>query len=365
MKTYQDLFCEVPDPRVQARCLHKLSDILFIALCTLLSNGEDFEDMVVFGNQRKEWLEEFLELPNGIPSHDTFNRCLQIVDPEALTEIMQEDGAILLESLKGKLINFDGKKIKGVFPKSKGNKGLYNLNAWVSENGVCIGQVMVDDKSNEITAIPKLLSQLEIEGSTVSIDAMGCQKEVADQILEKGADYLLAVKQNQGDLHEQVEESFTFMTVEEQDFQWEYDHGRYETRRCKLLSAKEALSPDLLEKWEGIQTLVKIESERSIADVTTSHSRYYISSHGDKTAMQINAMVRCHWSIENQLHWHLDITFKEDASRARTKNAPINLNILRKIALLRINRMDDGKISLKKKRFRASLNNNYLIKALC
>ena len=363
MKTYYDIFCEVPDPRVQGRCLHKLSDILFIALCTLLSNGEDFEDMVEFGKQRITWLEEILELPNGIPSHDTFNRCLQMIDPKALTEVLQEDGGILIAGLKDKLVAIDGKKLKGESPTSLGNQGLYLLNAWVCENGICIGQERVEDKSNEITAIPKLLSQLDITGSTVSIDAMGCQTEVAELIRTKEADYLLAVKLNQSSLHEEIEESFSFMKVKD-DFQWEYDHGRYETRTCKLISAKEALSPIQLEKWKDVETIVKIESERTIKGITTKQSRYYISSHSTKSPLEFNRMVRGHWSIENQLHWHLDITFNEDASRVRTKNAPINLSIIRKIALHRIKKMTD-KISLKKRRFRASLNNQYLIQTLC
>ena len=172
-KSASDLFCGVEDPRVQARCLHLLEDILFIAFCTLLSNGEDFEDMVEFGNQRQGWLEEVLSLPNGIPSHDTFNRVLQIIDPQQLSLSLASDGAHLVESVKGKLVNFDGKKLKGASPKSRGNQGLFILSAWVGENRLCIGQQKVKDKSNEIKAIPELIDLIDLSGSVVSIAAIG------------------------------------------------------------------------------------------------------------------------------------------------------------------------------------------------
>ena len=359
----KDIFDQVRDPRVQGRCLHKLSDILFIALCTLISNGEDSIDMVSFATERESWLREILELPHGIPSDDTFRRVLQMVDPESLNEVLVLQGSSFLDNYKDKLISIDGKKLKGSSPKSKGNKGLYILNAWVSANGLCIGQSKVEDKSNEITAIPELLDKLEIKGSIISIDAIGCQVEIARKIIEKEADYLLSVKGNQKDLHEEIKESFSFMHSIDHAEQWEYDHGRYETRSCKLLSAKEAFSPNLQKKWPEAKTLVEIKATRTILDVTTTSSRYYISSQDETSAMKYNAMVRNHWSIENQLHWHLDVTFREDDSRIRIKNAPINLNILRKIALQKIKQFDD-KSSLKKRRFRASLNIEYLTKLL-
>ena len=246
---------------------------------------------------------------------------------------MASDGITFLDRYKDQLISIDGKKLKGADPKSKGNKGLYILNAWVSSNGMCIGQTKVEDKSNEIKAIPELLDKLEIGGSTVSIDAIGCQVDIAKKIRNKNADYLLSVKMNQKDLHEQVKESFSFMAKSDHDEQWEYDHGRYETRGCSLVSAKEGLSPDLLDKWIDAESLIEIKALRETGDITTTSSRYYISSLKNKTAMQMNAMVRKHWSIENQLHWHLDVTFNEDDSIIRTGNAPINMSILRKIAL--------------------------------
>jgi len=356
------IFTKVDDPRVEARCLHRLKDILFIAFCTLLSNGEDFEDMVEFGKQRQEWLEKVLELPNGIPSHDTFNRVLQLIDPEQLTTCLTEDASILMEAVKGKLINMDGKKMRGVSPKSRGNKGLFILSAWVGKDRLCLGQKKVDGKSNEITAIPQLIDTLNLEGSTVSIDAIGCQTQIAQKIVDAKANYLLAVKGNQSNLYEAISEDFTWKSAKFYNETWEYNHGRYEVRKCQIMNAKDVLPPDLLAKWMNVKTLVKIESTRTIKDVTNSKTRYYISSE-QKNIEFYNASVRGHWGIENHLHWHLDVTFNEDANRSRSGYAPQNLNILRKMALLRISRMKD-KLSFKKRRFRASMNPLYLQKII-
>ena len=354
------IFSKVDDPRVESRCLHRLTDILFIAFCTLLSNGEDFEDMVEFAKQRLEWLKGILELPNGIPSHDTFNRVLQLVDPEQLTICLSKDAELLIQGVKGKLVSIDGKKMKGVSPKSRGNKGLFILSAWVGEHRLCIGQQKVEGKSNEITAIPELIDNLDLEGSTVSIDAIGCQTEIAQKILGAKANYLLAVKQNQGSLHEEISDEFNWVSTKSFNETWEYDHGRYEVRKCFIASAKDYLTSDLLDKWSGIKTLVKIVASRTVDDLTSSQTRFYISSE-ESTPDFYNASVRGHWGIENHLHWHLDVTFNEDANRSRNGYAPQNLNILRKMALHRVSKLND-KLSLKKRRFRASMNVGYLRK---
>lgn len=358
-----ELFGQIQDPRVINRCDHKLVDILFIAFCTLLSNGEDFEDMVEFGEQREAWLRTILELPHGIPSHDTFNRVLQMIDPQALGNCLQEDGSALLDHVEGKLISFDGKKLRGVSPTSRGNKGLYILSAWVNENRLCIGQKKVKDKSNEITAIPELIEDLDITGSIISIDAIGCQVEIAAKIRGAQADYLLAVKDNQSDLLEEITEAFEHSKIIDYAENWEYDHGRYEERQCQILNAQEALSPKMLEKWIGVNHLIKITASRQVKAKISVENRYYISSLIQHKAEDYNKLVRGHWGIENHLHWHLDVTFGEDASRARSGNAPVNLNILRKMALQRIRQMKD-KRSLKKRRFRAALNQDYLLEIL-
>jgi len=319
--------------------------------------------MVEFATQRQSWLDQLLDLPHGIPSHDTFNRVLQLIDPDALSRCLGQDGEDLLGHLDQKQLCFDGKKLKGVSPRSKGNQGMYILNAWVAENRVCIGQKKVGEKTNEITAIPELISELDIAGSIVSIDAIGCQQKIAAQIINQQADYLLALKKNQKELYDQTQDSFELNPAQIMDEQWEYDHGRYEQRRCEILPAQGMLLPELIDQWEGIHTLVKIEAHREEKGKRSTEIRYYISSATMDNPRYYNHLVRGHWGIENLLHWHLDISFSEDASRARKGFAPQNLATLRKMALHRMTQMSD-KLSIKKRRFRASLNNDYLLKVL-
>lgn len=315
--------------------------------------------MAFFAKERKDWLADYLTDPGITPSHDTFNRIFQIVDPEHLSEGLAQDGRRLIDSLNGKLINIDGKKLKGNDPTSRGNHGLFILNAWVGENSLCIGQRKVMDKSNEITAIPALLDELELRGSFVSIDAMGCQHQIADQIVEAQADYILALKGNQGDLFEEVQEAFRYGKVGAMDEQWEYDHGRYETRRCEVLPAAGYLSPKFENTWSSVKQLIRLTAERTIGDTTSTQTRYYLTSSSSLNAKKLNQMIRGHWSIENQLHWHLDVTFNEDGSRARRGYAAVNLSVLRKMALHRI-KQDDTRLSQKKRRFKASMNTSYL-----
>lgn len=367
-KKIESIFSGIEDPRVVGRCLHKLSDILFISFCTLLSNGEDFEDMEEFGYQREDWFKEVLELPNGIPSHDTFNRVFQAINPSSLQQLLDRDGRQLLDCLENKQLEnkqlvIDGKKLKGVSPKSKGNSGLWILNAWVVENKLCIGQVRVDGKSNEIKAIPKLLDELDVSGATVTIDAIGCQRSIASKIIESKANYLLAVKGNQGTLLEMIQEAFVDNRVDRADKNWDYGHGRYEERECEILSASQVWTKDFCAQWAGLETLVKVESLRLEGEKESRKTRYYISSEEGHNPIYFNRLVRRHWGIENQLHWHLDVTFREDACRARRINAGENLSILRKMALHRISKMED-KLSLKKRRFRAALNNDYFLQLL-
>lgn len=357
------LFTDVSDPRVVNRCCHKLTDILFIALATLLCNGEDFEDMVEFGTQRHSWLLNYLDLPNGIPCSDTFNRVLQRVKPEELSESLTKDGQALLDCIENSHICLDGKKIRGVSPTSRGNRGLYILSAWASREGLCVGQSKVEDKSNEITAIPTLLDSLDLEGSTVSIDAIGCQKAIAGKIAKAGAEYLLSLKANQKVTYEDALWLFRVAEGQQSQEEWEYDHGRYETRKCTIAKLTEQCREDIFKGWTGLRTIVRIESARMVKGVSKSETRFYLSSCQSNDPGYFNKLVRGHWSIENKLHWHLDVTFGEDASRARTGNAPENLNILRKMALQRISKMND-RLSLKKRRYRASMNTGYLDKVL-
>jgi predicted transposase YbfD/YdcC len=359
MKRLQAYLSEIEDFRIEKKCLHKLSDILLIGLFTYLSNGEDYEDMVLFAGSHSEFIKPYVSLPNGIPSHDTFRRVFSMLEPALLRQCLQDYGKDLVGLLSEKQICLDGKKLKGVSPTSRGNTGLYIVNAWVSENRVCIGQKKVEEKSNEITAIPSLIGELDITDAVVSIDAMGCQRDIAAQIKSKGGHYLLALKGNQGNLYEDT--VFGFKTASAKSFseEWEYDHGRYELRKCSIISSENVLLPEIQEQWSGLKTLIRIEAGRQTKDGQTQETRYYISDEEGLSATYFNALVRGHWGIENHLHWHLDVTFKEDDCRARKDYAPENLATLRKLALQIISKQKD-RLSLKKRRLKAAYDSEYL-----
>jgi predicted transposase YbfD/YdcC len=363
MKAIEVYFSNIEDFRMEKKCSHKLSDILFIGLMTYLSNGEDYEDMVLFGKTHESFLKEYIGLVNGIPSHDTFNRVFSLLDPDLFRQCLQDHGKDIIDLLAEKQICLDGKKLKGTSPASRGNRGLYIVNAWVSENRICIGQKRVEDKSNEITAIPLLLEELDITDAVVSIDAIGCQREIAAQIVEKGGHYLLSLKANQKELYADVVSGFKACRAESVSEEWEYDHGRYEVRKCSIIQSNTVLLPENQEKWCGLKTLIKVEASRTVKDRETKETRYYISDEEGMKASYFNALVRGHWGIENQLHWHLDVTFKEDACRARKGYAPENLSTLRKLALQIIKEQKD-KLSLKKRRLKAAYDSNYLKKLI-
>ena len=308
-------------------------------------------------------MRNYLSLPNGIPSHDTFRRVFSILAPDVLRSCLNDFGKDVVDILSEKQICIDGKKLKGVSPTSRGNRGFYILNAWVAENRICIGQQRVDDKSNEITSIPALIRQLDITDAIVSIDAIGCQREIADQIIEKDGHYLLSLKENQRELYDDTVCGFKACAPESLSETWEYDHGRYETRKCSIIPSEKVLLPENQENWCGLKTLIKVEATRTIKNKITTETRYYISSESGLSANYFNALVRGHWGIENQLHWHLDVTFKEDASRARIGNAPENLSTLRKLALQIISGQKD-KLSIRKRRLKAAYDENYLRKLL-
>lgn len=354
-----EYFSAIADPREQHKCDHRLSDILLIGLFTYLSNGQDYEDMVLFAKSKGKEFSDFLFLTHGVPSHDTFNRVFKILDTELLRKCLTDYGKDIIDILSEKQICFDGKKLRGENPKSRGNKGLYIVNAWVAENKLCIGQQRVSDKSNEIEALPKLLKEIDITDSVATIDAMGCQKHIAKQIKEQNGHYLLAVKNNQKELFEEISCAFKAnvpLSVEEN---WEYDHGRFETRKCSILSAKSTMDNEVVSQWEGLQTIVKVESTRNIKGQKSIEERYYISDENEINALYFSHLVRGHWGIENHLHWHLDVTFKEDSCRVRTGNAPENLATLRKLALQIISEHDD-KLSLQKRRVKAAYDTEYM-----
>jgi predicted transposase YbfD/YdcC len=356
-------FSEIEDPRVEGRCLHLLSDILMISLLTYLTGGTDYQDMYLFTKERGEEFNGLLHLPNGAPSVDTFERVFKKLKSESLQICLDSYGKEILGSLSEKQIVLDGKKLKGVSPGSKGNNGLYILNAWVSENRFCVGQERVEEKSNEITAIPKVLDSLDIEEAVVSIDAIGTQTKIAEQIIEKGGHYFLSVKGNQQGLLEDLKHVFKVDKGLQFVAEPECDHGRIENRRCQILPVDNFLLEENKSAWKNVSTLIKIDSSREIKGILNQVTRYYISDEAVSNPSYYLSLARGHWGIENQLHWHLDVTFKEDACRAREGNAPLNLSTLRKFALQLLSSQKD-KLSLKKRQYKAALDIGYLKKII-
>jgi Transposase len=355
-------FDQVKDPRVKGRCDHLLSDILVVAICTYLTGGDDYQSMYLFGKERGEQLKgSLLKFPNGAPSADTYRRVFMHLEPETLKECLTMYGNDILDCLSEKQIILDGKKLKGVSPTSRGNAGCYILNAWVGENRFCVGQEKVDDKSNEITAIPKVLRGLDIEDAVVTIDAIGTQTEIARQIREQKGHYLLSVKGNQQGLLDDVECAFKTHHGYDCAEKTEKGHGRTETRICSILPAEDFLLDENLNRWKDVSTLVKIDASRVIKGVESKETRYYISDENIDKASYFQDLAREHWGIENHLHWHLDVTFNEDECRARTGHAPQNLTTIRKLALQIVSNAND-KLSLKKRQYKAALDANYMIK---
>ena len=357
----KEYFDQIEDFRQAKKCKHRLADILLIGICTYLSNGQDYEDMVLFAQSKGPQLGDMVDLPNGVPSHDTFNRVFQILNPELLKGCLNQHGKALLDILAHKQIALDGKKLRGVTPHSKGMSGLFIVNAWVGENRLCIGQHRVDDKSNEIDALSPLIAQLDITDAVVTIDAIGCQKELVKQIQQQKGHYLLAVKRNQGALLEEMECAFKACKAQNVSEEWEYARSRFETRTCSILSAESSIDASFMEAWRGLQTLVKIESVRYEGKKESRQTRYYISDELWENAVYFSKLARGHWGIENHLHWHLDVTFKEDSCRVRTGYGPENLSTLRKLALQVVNQHKD-KLSLQKRRVKAAYDVNYLKK---
>lgn len=356
-------FSTVSDPRVSGRCLHLLSDILLIGLCTYLTGGADYEDMHLFAKERGCELGDLVSLPNGAPSEDTFRRVFTRINPDELLSALMAYGNDILSDLREKQIALDGKKLRGASPHSKGNDGLYLMSAWVCENCFCIAQEKVGDKSNEITAIPIVLENIDITDSIVSIDAIGCQREIAETIVEKGGHYLLAVKENQEALLEDVSCAFKMHDGVDVRETFDIGHGRTETRRCSILPADKYLMEETLSAWKNLSTIIRVECVRNTREAQTREVRYYISDENETSASYYLSLARGHWGIENQLHWHLDVTFKEDDSRVRNGYAPQNLSILRKLALQIVSSQKD-RLSLRKRLYKAALDVRYLKKLL-
>lgn len=359
-------FSVLSDPRMDRTKKHFLVDILFIAVCTILCGGEGFTDMELFGESKQDWLRKYLELPHGIPSHDTFRRLFSILDPQAFGECFTRWSQALHEATNGEVIALDGKAVRHSFDTFSGQPALHMVSAWASENGLALGQVRVDEKSNEITAIPKLLEMIDVKGRIITTDAMGCQRDVAKRIVDKKGDYLFCLKGNQESLHDEVKYFFdecraaNYEDVEHRYFESvEKDHGRIETRRCWIVEEDAIGWLERGDQWPGLRSIAAIQSQRKIRDKTTVETRYFISSLAGR-AEKVASAAREHWAIENSLHYVLDVTFNEDKSRIRKDNAPENLVVLRRIALNMVKKEHTRKGSVRSRVKTAGWDNTYL-----
>jgi predicted transposase YbfD/YdcC len=355
-------FSGMNDPRVERSRRHKLIDIIVIGVVGALCGAESWEDIQMIAEEKESWLRQFLELPNGIPSHDTISRVFarfSATEFERCFSDWMKDTAQLTD---GEVIAIDGKRLRRSFDKSSDKAAIHMVSAWATANGAVLGQVKVDDKSNEITAIPKLLAVLEIKGCIVTIDAMGCQKDIASQIIDKGADYLFGLKGNQSGTLGAVEMHFDTTKSElESVTTTDADHGRVETRQYQVVEA--SMIPELA-GWPGCRSAAMVTSTREVGDQKSTESRYYISSL-PPVAETIAKGIRGHWGIENSLHWVLDVEFDEDRSRVRKGESPENLAIIRHVAINLLKRETSLKrASTGRKRLKCAMSNNYLGKVL-
>jgi predicted transposase YbfD/YdcC len=367
MSSIIEHFSSLPDPRTKEhKKEHKLIDIIFITIAAVICGAEDWNDIEEYGDEKEDWLKAILELPSGIPSHDTFNRVFSLIDPAELQKCFISWVKSIAKISEGQIVSIDGKRMCN--SGEKGKKAIIHMvSAWSHDNSMVLGQVKVNDKSNEITAIPALLDLLMVKGCWITIDAMGCQKDIAAKIKSKEAEYILAVKDNQEHLHDDIKDAFKHDKTEQTDEQINLGHGRIEKRTCRIITALEWICKT--EDWQGLQTLIEIKSERTIktTGVKEIQVRYYISS-AISTAKMFNEAIREHWGIENNLHWILDVAFNEDNSMKRAGYAAENFSVISKIAVNLINqhkhKKGARKLSVKTKRKKAGWSNDYLVAIL-
>lgn len=357
-------FSNIEDPRITRHKKHRLSDIFFITICATICGADNWVAIETFGKAKEAWFTELLNLENGIPSHDTFGNVFAVIDTHQFSKAFSRWVSDLAQLTAGQVIAIDGKCLRRSIDRASGKAAIYMVSAWAHQNQLVLGQQKVDDKSNEITAIPKLLMQLDIAGAVITMDAMGCQTKIADLIIQHGADYMLSLKGNQGKLHEDVTDYFSStLSPAIGDISYEGEHGRIETRSIRATADIKWLQ-ERHPHWTGLNSIIAVSAKRELKNKTEEETRYFISSLDATAPKRLGNIVRAHWSIENNLHWVIDHAFDEDAHRTRVGHSAANMAILRHIALNLIKTEKTAKVGVKTKRLKAGWDNTYLLKIL-
>ena len=352
-------FSSIKDPGVNRQKKHQLQDIFFISICATICGADNWVAIEQFGLAKEAWFTELLGLEHGIPSHDTFGEVYAAIDTEQFSICFSRWVADLANITEGEVIAIDGKCLRRSIDKASKKAAIYMVSAWAQHNNLVLGQVKVDDKSNEITAIPKLLSRLDIAGAVITIDAMGCQKKIAEQIKQQGGDYVFSLKGNQGNLHDDVKTFFTSsLSPAVASVSYEGEHGRIETRSIRATADIAWLQER--HDWKSLQSIIAVTAKREIDNKVTEEIRYFISSLDANDLERLERVVRAHWAIENNLHWVLDIAFDEDSNRTRKGHSAANLAVIRHIALNLIKAEKTSRVGIKIKRLKAGWDNEYL-----
>lgn len=362
-------FEELPDPRMNRTKHHSLKDILTIAICAVICGADGWTQVELFGNSKIKWFKTFLDLPKGIPSHDTFGRVFAMLKPEAFEACFLKWVSALTTASKGRLIAIDGKQLRRSFDKASSTAAIHMVSAWCKANHMVLGQVSTDEKSNEITAIPRLIKLLDIDNAVVTIDAMGCQKKIADAIVKAKGDYILQLKGNQSTFHDEAVELFDNCLTDDClgiDYQTaqtiDKGHGRIEVR--KICATSDISWFAERGKWKNLRSLIRVESRRTVEGKTSQEFRYYISSLLPHEPAKLLEYIRGHWGIENSVHWSLDINFREDERRIRQGHAAENFSRLSRIALNLLKAEKTCKVGIKSKRLNCGWDHRYLLKVL-